>query len=454
MLPKIPTLPITPCLTNPSQEEIHAYFQASWNLYEWLFSGIIQQEEIFRLQPNPFRNTLGFYFGHTAAFYVQKLRMSGLLDEGVNDAFDKGLERGVWPKSAQEISARQDWPDLTQLKAYRQQVYDKVSRVIETATFDAPISDKHPLWALMMAIEHECIHFQTSIPLIRRVPVERLSSPEGWGFGRELENDRASVEPEWVSCAGGHVKYGRDHAEHEYFGWDNEFGVTQTQLAPFQVMNLPITNARFLEFVEAGGYQDPALWQTNEVSVWFEEMSPTHPASWIKKPEGGFAYRDIFNEREMPWDAPVEVNRHEAAAFAKWAGGRLLKEAEFHKLLQEDFGGPREIVKQLDNYNVNLKYSTPLPVGIMPETLGNRGLDLVGNVSRWAEEDFQPLDAENFRAHALYEDFSKPWFRGDHGVLLGAGYTSVGHVAQAGLMRDFMQNHMDQIAGITLVKPA
>ena len=49
-------------------------------------------------------------------------------------------------------------------------------------------------------------------------------------------------------------------------------------------------------------------------------------------------------------------------------------------------------------------------------------------------------------------DFSKPWFRDDHGLLLGAGFSAVGHMAQVGLMRDFMQNHMDQIAGITLVK--
>ena len=77
----------------------------------------------------------------------------------------------------------------------------------------------------------------------------------------------------------------------------------------------------------------------------------------------------------------------------------------------------------------------------------------MGNVARWIDGDFQALSNNAFSPHPLYEEFSHPWFRGDHSVMLGASFASLGHMGQAALMRDFMQNHMDQLSGITLVRP-
>jgi hypothetical protein len=84
--------------------------------------------------------------------------------------------------------------------------------------------------------------------------------------------------------------------------------------------------------------------------------------------------------------------------------------------------------------------------------VGPSGVEYLGNVALWAPDDFGPLNHAQFQPHPCYPDFSEPWFRGDHGVLLGAGFTASGHLCQVAQVRDFMQNHMDQIAGIILVE--
>jgi len=45
----------------------------------------IRDEKGFRLIPDPLRRPLIFYLGHTSALYVNKLKLSGLMNHEVND---------------------------------------------------------------------------------------------------------------------------------------------------------------------------------------------------------------------------------------------------------------------------------------------------------------------------------------------------------------------------------
>ncbi len=439
---------VTPLrLDTPSEEAVRQYFEASWARYEWLFSGLNHTDAALQRQPHPFRNKLAFYYGHSAAFYVQKLRLAGLIDAPVDPELDEFLERGVSPKNAGDISNRQALPSTERLRAYRRRVFAVVSALIQRMDFSSPITAADPRWALIMAIEHECIHLQTSMPLIRRLPAELIFRPDGWEYGPIAAADE---DARWVAVQGGDVRLGRDHSDSSYFGWDNEFGAVRRVVPPFSMRSRPVTNREMLAFVEDGGYREPRLWQSAEAGAWFAEMKPSQPTAWLPE-DGGYRYRAIFDEIEMPWDWPVLVNRHEAAAFALWAGARLPTEGEFRFVQERDLEGRDETLSRA-HYNVGLRWGSPVPVGYLKSAIGPSGIDLLGNVAHWAEEDFRPLARDQFQSHPLYEDFSRPWFRGDHGVLLGAGFSATGHLCQVAMMRDFMQNHMDQIAGITLVK--
>ena len=61
------------------REEIRAYFHKTYSIYEELHA-ILKDDAAFYLQPEKLRHPHIFYFGHTAAFYINKLVLAKLLD--------------------------------------------------------------------------------------------------------------------------------------------------------------------------------------------------------------------------------------------------------------------------------------------------------------------------------------------------------------------------------------
>ena len=437
-----------PPLSGLTADCLGQYFLCAWDTYEWLFSGIDQSSAVLeRHRPHPFRNTLSFYYGHTAAFTVAKLRMVGLMAEPVAE-WDTAMATGVWPECAEQI-ADQSWPPFRVLQGYRREVRDRVMELIHGLRMPERITQQHPLWALLMAIEHEFIHFHLSLPLIRRAPLARVSPPMDWNLCGL--SPRAGDDGGWHDCDGGMVAFGRSPEEDHCYGWDNEYGECSVRVPPFRMRRHPVTNGEFLDFVEDGGYRQRRWWTTPGVDTWFETLQPSHPVAWVPE-DGGYRYRAPFQELPMPWHWPVEVSKHEAAAYAAWSGARLVREAEFHWVLQQECPDARTLAARLDAANIALDHCSPAPVGTLLPAHSPTGIDCLGNVALWADGEFQPLNAAQFAPHRLYPDFSQPWFRGDHSVLLGASHAALGHMTRIGVMRDFVQNHMDQLAGILLVQ--
>lgn len=440
-----------PRLSELTRDTLRDYFEYAWNLYEWLFSGLEPSKRAYGTSPHPFRNSMAFYYGHTAAFYIQKLQMVGAVSGSSAPSLDVALARGVSPRTAEELKPDGIPPEVSQLRDYRRELRDRIMRTIDSVALFREGTLTRVAWALLMSIEHELIHFQTSIPLIRQLPLEYVERPQGWRYAPASEQS-PNKEPSWVALPGDEIMLGRDPGHADRFGWDNEFGQVAHTVAEFEIAREPVTNRQYLEFVRDGGYQRPELWTSAGARTWLETMRPSGPAAWTGDPATQPGYRGVFDEMAMPWAWPVELNRHEAVAFATWSGHRLPTEPEFHHALDHAYGGAAVVRQNMERFNCDMRYGSPSPSGYMAETPDAPGIDLIGSVARWLGEDFYPLDPDSFSPDPLYEDFSKPWFGADHGLLLGVGFASCGHMAEVGLMRDFMQNHMDQVAGITLVK--
>ncbi|WP_016951222.1 5-histidylcysteine sulfoxide synthase [Anabaena sp. PCC 7108] len=414
-----------PKLDNCSQESLQNYFENSWNLEETLLKSLILSDT-FYLNPDLLRNKLIFYLGHSAVFYINKLIRVGLLENRINPQYEILFEIGVDPETPTELeTATKDiiWPDVSQVWEYREKAKTAITKVIENTALNLPIHSQHPLWALLMGIEHSRIHFETSSMLLRQLPVDKLQRPEGWNYaptnGKIPNNQMREI-------SGGVVKLGKKNHDLT-FGWDSEYGSLEVEVKPFLASENLITNGEFLEFMQAGGYKNPDYWNVESWS-WKELYNVQNPKFWILENNGNYRYRAVFDELDLPLDWPVEVNYYEAMAYCSWQGKqqnknlRLMTESEWNQALQVSEDSSVE-----NNYNLNVQFISPSPVGMFSENNKSGIFDLRGNVWEWSSSAFYPLPG--FEPHYLYEDQSALFFDNRHQMMLGGSWATNGSMA-------------------------
>ncbi|MEA5578564.1 5-histidylcysteine sulfoxide synthase [Anabaena sp. UHCC 0451] len=414
-----------PKLDNCSQETLQNYFENSWNLEETLFHSLISSDT-FYLNPDSLRNKLIFYLGHSAVFYINKLIRVGLLENRINSQFEILFELGVDPETPDELeNATKDinWPDVSQVWEYREKAKAEITKVIKNTPLNLPINQEHPMWALLMGIEHSCIHFETSSMLLRQLPVDKLQRPENWHYaptnGKIPDNKMRKIP-------GGVVKLGKKDDDLT-FGWDSEYGSLEVEVKPFLASENLITNGEFLEFVKAGGYENPDYWNLESWS-WKELYNVQHPKFWILENNGKYRYRAVFDELDLPLDWPAEVNYYEAIAYCRWKGGntRLMTEAEWNQALifSQEISEDSSLE---NNYNLNISFISPSPVGMFANNQKSGLSDLRGNVWEWLSSTFYPLPG--FKTHHLYEEQSAPFFDNKHQMMLGGSWATNGTMA-------------------------
>ncbi len=408
------------------RREILDYFRNAWQLEDVLLNSIAHPDFLYQ-NPDPLRNPLIFYLGHSAVFYINKLKRVGILQAPLHEAYENLFEVGVDPANAAELqsaTAHIQWPSVDDVWEYRATAYDVITNVIETVSIDLPIRPEDPLWALMMAIEHQRIHIETSSMLLRQLPTDRLRRPSDWhyapSFGPIADNPL-------IACDGGEVELGKPW-HFPLYGWDNEYGAKLVTVAPFTVSQYMITNGEFQEFIADGGYQNRQYWDAASWH-WRTEFGIHQPKFWIPT-ELNYRYRAMFDEIELPLDWPVEVNHYEAMAYCRWRGVRLLTEAEWQWLA---YGNATEHLSCGDHnshhYNLNLRFGSPTPVGYTERnqsqgTVQGTVKDIRGNVWEWLSDTFEPLSG--FTPHYLYEDNSVPFFDGGHKMMLGGCWITNG----------------------------
>ena len=61
-----------------------------------------------------------------------------------------------------------DWPTAEEVTAYRRTMRSMVDKLISELPLTLPITWDSPFWPILMGIEHEQIHLETSSVLIRQ----------------------------------------------------------------------------------------------------------------------------------------------------------------------------------------------------------------------------------------------------------------------------------------------
>lgn len=429
------------------REEIRRYFQTTWELYENLFE-VMACDEAYFLRADPLRHPLIFYLGHTAVFFINKLVLAKSIPDRINPRFESIFAIGVDEMSWDDLDEKNyEWPAVSEVMAYRNQVRAVVEKAIDELPLDIPVTWDDPFWVIMMGIEHERIHLETSSVLMRQLPLDMVKPHADWVActkSGEAPTNKLKEVP------GGPVVLGR-LGDRAYYGWDNEYGRLETEVASFGASRYLVTNAEFKEFVEAGGYQTERWW-TPEGWDWRTYCRAEHPEFW--KPDGDRSHRlrCFIEEIAMPWDWPVEVNQLEAKAFCNWKAEvtgrpvRLPTEEEWYRLLEvTGMGNQATWDGALGNINL-AGYASPCPV---TENITAGFGDIVGNVWQWTETPISGFPG--FRVHPLYDDFSTPTFDTRHNLIKGGSWISTGNEATRDSRYAF-RRHFFQHAGFRYIE--
>eukprot|EP00240_Pyramimonas_obovata_P003370 CAMPEP_0118958176 /NCGR_PEP_ID=MMETSP1169-20130426/62490_1 /TAXON_ID=36882 /ORGANISM="Pyramimonas obovata, Strain CCMP722" /LENGTH=849 /DNA_ID=CAMNT_0006906289 /DNA_START=50 /DNA_END=2599 /DNA_ORIENTATION=+ len=482
------SLPL-PNLKTTTREQALQYFDNTWSITETLFSALVGEEPFYRPPYHELRHPLIFYYGHPAVLYINKLRVAGVLDKGINEYYESIFEVGVDEMSWDDLSKNDmDWPSVREVNDYRRKAYEVVKNLIQThPSLDSlPVTESNSAWSIFMSFEHERIHIETSSVLMRELPEHLVRKPADWppyhpsavawtgAAGAESSNPPpagSAARNVLQEVAAGDVLIGKPRAWPS-FGWDNEYGERKIHVRQFQASKHLVSNGEYHAFVKAGGYATERFW-SEAGWRWRTFRNSKWPTFWVKDgPEGLHKYklRLQFDVVDMAWDLPVDVNYHEGKAFCAWKSEqegvpigtyRLLSEAEHHRIRDTANMAEGRVVHDPvmaltgaafkapgSTVNTNFAFGSQHAVDALPAA-ANGFHDVMGSVWQWCEDFFAALPG--FKVHPFYDDFSTPCFDGQHNVIMGGSWASSGQLASL-FARYHFRPHFFQHAGFRMVK--
>jgi 5-histidylcysteine sulfoxide synthase/putative 4-mercaptohistidine N1-methyltranferase len=426
--------------------EILQYFHDTYDIDESLFE-MLKYDATFYRRADPLRHPLIFYFGHTAALYINKLIPAKLLGERINPTYESMFAVGVDEMSWDDLDEQHyDWPSVAEVQAYRDRVRVVVDELIQNMPLHLPITWDSPWWVIMMGIEHARIHLETSSVLIRQLPIDHVRPHPLWTI---CADSGEAPENELIAVPAGRVALGKQK-DHSLYGWDNEFGRHAEEVSGYRASRYLVSNQEYRAFVDDEGYTTQRWW-TEEGRQWREYRQSTHPLFWIRA-NGAYRLRTVAEEIEMPWDWPVEVNYLEAKAFCNWKSAktgkslRLPTEEEWCLLRDRSVDQDQPYWETAPG-NINLEhYASSCPV---TQFAFGDFYDVIGNVWQWTETPITGF--EGFEVHPYYDDFSTPTFDGLHNLIKGGSWISTGNEATRDARYAF-RRHFFQHAGLRYIE--
>ena len=199
-------------------------------------------------------------------------------------------------------------------RAYLETVRRQALSVLEDEPRDA--------YVYGLVVQHELQHQETMLQTLQLSGVSYPAPPH--------DDLQAPPRPEDVLVPAGPFTLGTDD---QPWAYDNEQPAHVVELPAFWIERHPVTNERFAEFVEDGGYRERRYW-SDDGWDWLREEGVEAPRYW-QRARGGWERRRFARWEPVPSAEPVQhISFYEAEAVAAWAGKRLPDEAEWEKAAQ------------------------------------------------------------------------------------------------------------------------
>jgi ergothioneine biosynthesis protein EgtB len=215
-------------------------------------------------------------------------------------------------------------PTVDDVTAYRAHVDAAVARLIG----NVPAAHAaHVFSILEIGLHHEQQHQELLLTDILHGFAQNPTDPvydAAWTMP-----DRAA-DRGYVQVPRGIQTIGHDGAG---FCFDNETPRHDELIADVRISRSLVSNAEWLEFIDAGGYTTPSLWLSDGWAV-VQAEGWQAPGYW-RRDDGGWTMMTLAGRKAVdPRAAAVHVSYYEADAFARFAGKHLPSEAEWEVAAQ------------------------------------------------------------------------------------------------------------------------
>jgi len=335
---------------------------------------------------------------------------------------------------------REDWPFL--FNSYYEGEGDRIARarrgmlsrpslaeVLEwrarvTEAASSLLADPALKPLIRLGIAHEQQHQELLLTDIKHALFQNPLGPAMFEGGSAITGEQRELG--WHGHPGGLAMIG--HAGNG-FAFDNEAPRHRVFLEPFALADRLVTNGEWQEFIEDGGYRNPALW-LSDGWAWVQCDVVEAPLYW--REEEQFSHQGWI-ERDL--HAPVtHISYYEADAFATWAGARLPTEFEWEAVAQahDTAGGI-----QLD------RAAAPAPRG---------GSDMFGDCWQFTRSAYLPYPRFRPAGGAVGEYNGK--FMSGQVVLRGASCATVRGHSRSSYRNFFYPHQRWQFTGLRLAKDA
>jgi len=410
---------------------------------------IVKPEFLYE-RPIPERHRIIFYIGHLEAFDWNLLRDRLLRLSSFHPAYDQLFAFGIDPVGGGLPDDKPgDWPTLPEVRNYVKRIRESIDeglRALSSGSEAADVPEFPPSQLLNVAIEHRLMHAETLAYMFHQLPSDQKAFQP-----RAPEPVHEDSKPEMIRIPAGPATLGLDRSE---FGWDNEFELHTETVPAFSIDKYKVTNRQWLEFMQAGGYENQALW-TKEAWIWKSDRNISHPSFWRRDGDRWY-YRTMFEELRMPLDWPVYVSQAEASAYARWQGKSLPTEPQWHRAAYAtNEGSERQYpwgngAPGPNMGNFDFRRWDPVSVAAFASSQSAFGVaGMLGNGWEWTSTLFHPF--KGFERFPFYPGYSADFFDGKHFVMKGASSRTAACMLRRSFRNWFQPHYQYVYAGFRCV---
>ena len=349
------------------------------------------------MQSDPFGSTPNWHAAHVTWFfqkilekYKQNINADWINTDYLNSYYQRYQK--ILPKSDRGKFPR---PKVSETLKYRSLIEEMFLKFLDNIERNNSLT-RNLVYDIELANQHEMQHQELLIYDLQHYFQRFDDAKDNYQprINKRPNNiDNLAVVQGMLKIPGGLYELGFSGSD---FCYDNEVPEHKTYLNAYEIDTYPVTNKQFMEFIDAGGYEDYKFWLSDGWDI-VNEKKWDAPLYW-QKMEGNWYKKDFAGLNKISPDEPVtNVSYYEADAYSKWAGKRLPTESEWEKAASWNEDLEKKTIypwgdELPSDHTANLLESwnwAPSQIGSYPQGKSYYGChQMLGDVWEWTSSEY------------------------------------------------------------------